>query len=108
MRPLPAYTAREGVYAEEVAGGSEAMVMGFAGTHVLSDLGHIAFLDLGSDDGVKIGDEFILYGQAVPTVREGLLQVVGVTENMAAARILSMTDDVFVQGVVVRLAKKMR
>jgi hypothetical protein len=108
VRPLPAYTPRPGVYAEEVPGGSEAMVMGFAGQQVLSDLGHIAFLDLGSVDGVTVGDEFILYGQAVPTAREGSLQVVGVSDNTSAARILSMTDDVFKQGVVVRLAKKMR
>ena len=108
VRPLPTYTPRAGVYAEEVAGGSEAMVMGFVGVQVLSDLGHVAFLDLGSDDGVTIGDEFILYGQAIPTSREGSLQVVGVTETIAAARILSMRDDVFAQGVVVRLAKKMR
>jgi hypothetical protein len=59
-------------------------------------------------DGVTVGDEFILYGQAVPTAREGSLQVVGVSDNTSAARILSMTDDVFKQGVVVRLAKKMR
>jgi hypothetical protein len=108
VRPLPAYVERPGVYAEEVSGGSEALVVGMAGVQVLSDLGHIAFLDLGSVDDVAIGDEFVLYGRAVPTAMEGSLQVVGVSENTSAARILSMTDDVFRQGVVVRLAKKMR
>jgi hypothetical protein len=108
VRPLPSYAPEAGTYAEEVSGGSEAMVMGFAGNHVLTDIGHIAFLDLGSDDGVVIGDEFILYGDAIPTARDGSLQVIGVTETMAAARVLSMTDNVFRQGVVVRLAKKMR
>lgn len=106
--PLPAFQERRGVYAQEVSGGSEAMIMGFAGRHVIADVGHIAFLDLGSDDGVTIGDEFILFGDALPTDREGSLQVIGVTETMAAARVLSMRDDVFKQGVVVRLAKKMR
>lgn len=108
VRPLPTYSPRQGAYAEDVSGGSEAMIMGFAGTQVLSDLGHIAFLDLGTDDGVTIGDEFILYGRSVPTAQEGSLQVVGVTENSSAARILSMADDVFQQGVIVRLARKMR
>lgn len=108
VRPLMTFEERRGVYAEEVSGGSEAMVMGFAGGHVLTDIGHIAFLDLGSDDGVTIGDEFILFGDAIPTAREGTLQVVGVTGTMASARVLSMRDDVFRQGVVVRLAKKMR
>jgi hypothetical protein len=75
---------------------------------VLTDIGHIAFLDLGSDDGIVIGDEFVLYGRAIPTAQDGSLQVVGVTETMAAARVVSMADNVFHQGVVVRLAKKMR
>jgi hypothetical protein len=108
VRPLPMYTATPGVYAEEIAGGSEAMIMGFAGNHVLTDIGHVAFLDLGSDDGIVIGDEFVLYGEAIPTARDGSLQVIGVTETTAAARVLSMRDNVFRQGVVVRLAKKMR
>jgi hypothetical protein len=75
---------------------------------VITDIGHIAFLDLGSDDGINIGDEFILYGEAVPTNRDGSLQVVAVTETMASARVLSMADDLFHQGVIVRLAKQMR
>jgi len=108
VRPLPSYTLQSGAYAEEVSGGSEAMVMGFAGPYVLTDIGHIAFLDLGSDDGISIGDEFVLYGESIPTARDGSLQVVGVTETGAAARVLSMVDNVFRQGVVVRLAKKMR
>jgi hypothetical protein len=105
---VPAYTPTPGQVAEDVSGGSEAMVMGFAGGQVLSDLGHIAFVDLGSDDGIVIGDEFVLYGDAVPTQRRGSLQVVGVSGTTAAARIMSMVDDVFQQGVVVRLSKKMR
>ncbi|MSR21415.1 MAG: hypothetical protein EXR91_10660 [Gemmatimonadetes bacterium] len=58
------------------------------------------------NDGIKLGDEFVLYGSAVGSP-EGSLQVVGVTPSMAAARITSMVDDVFHQGVVVRLARKM-
>ena len=108
VRPLPSYTPREGVYAEDISGGSEAMIMGFAGRQVLNDLGHTAFLDLGADDGIAIGDEFVLYGDAVPTAQHGSLQVVGLSENTSTARILSMADDVFRQGVVVRLSKKMR
>src|SRR5690606_34094230 len=93
VRPVPTYTLQPGVYPQEVAGGSEAMIMGFAGRQVINDLGHIAFLDLGSDDGITVGDEFILYGDRVSAPR-GALQVVGVTRNMASARIVSMVDDV--------------
>ena len=105
--PLPSFSLREGQEAQDVSGGSEAMIMGFEGEHVLTDIGHVAFLDLGSDDGINIGDEFVLYGEAIPTAREGALQVIGVSENTASARVLSMKDNVFRQGVVVRLARKM-
>lgn len=108
VRALPSYTGRTGVYAQEVSGGSEAMIMGFAGTQVITDIGHVAFLDLGSDDGVVIGDEFVLYSDAIPTAQEGSLQVVYTTPTTASARVLSMADNVWQQGVVVRLAKKMR
>jgi len=106
VRPAPMYTLEPGQYAQEVTGGSEAMVMGAAGRQEVNSLGHIAFLDLGSDDGIAIGDEFVLYS-AVFGAAEGALQVVGVTANTAAARITSMVDDVFHQGVIVRLARKM-
>ena len=108
VRPLPEYDPVPGNYAEEVSGGSEAMIMGFAGTATLTGMGHIAFLDLGSDDGIVIGDEFVLFGASIPTERDGSLQVINVTETTASARVTSMADDVFRQGVVVRLAKKMR
>ena len=107
VRPVPSFTLQAGQYAQPISGGSEAMIMGFAGRQELNDLGHIAFLDLGSNDGVTHGDEFVLYGAAIGAP-EGSLQVVGVTPTMAAARITSMVDDVFHQGVVVRLARKMR
>lgn len=108
VRALPTYTAQRGVYAQEVSGGSEAMIMGFAGQQVITDVGHIAFLDLGSDDGIAIGDEFVLYSDAVPTETHGALQVVYTTPTTASARVLNMDDDVWKQGVIVRLARKMR
>ena len=80
---------------------------GFAGRHTLTDIGHVVFLDLGSDDGIRVGDEFVLYGEAIPTASEGHLQVIGVKETVSSARVMSMRDNVFNQGVVVRLARKM-
>jgi hypothetical protein len=107
VRPVPTYTLQAGQYAQDIAGGSEAMVMGAAGRQEVNNLGHIAFLDLGSDDGVVVGDEFVLYG-SVAGAPEGRMQVVGVTANTSSARIVALVDDVFHQGVVVRLARKMR
>jgi bifunctional DNA-binding transcriptional regulator/antitoxin component of YhaV-PrlF toxin-antitoxin module len=105
--PLPDFTLEPGDQAEAVTGGPEAMIMGFEGEQALSEIGHVAFLDLGSADGLAIGDEFTLFGRAIPTSREGVLQVIGLRQNTAAARVMSMRDDVFRQGVVVRLTKKM-
>jgi hypothetical protein len=106
-RPVPSYQVQPGRVAREIAGGPEAMIVGVAGRQELNSVGHVAFLDLGSDDGIVIGDEFVLFNSATRT-REGSLQVIAVTPNMASARILSMVGDVFRQGVVVRLARTMR
>jgi LysM repeat protein len=108
VRPLPEYSAQAGDYPEPISGGSEAMIMGFAGVQEVTDVGHVAFLDLGSDDGVTIGDEFVLYGDAVPAETHGSLQVVFTTPSTASARVLNMDDDVWRQGTIVRLARKMR
>ena len=108
VRPLPEYQGVAGVYAEPVSGGSEAMIMGVAGNQEITDVGHAVFLDLGSDDGIVIGDEFVLYGDALPSNARGALQVIYTTATTATARVLSMDDDIWRQGVIVRLARKMR
>jgi hypothetical protein len=108
VRPLPMYDPTM-ERPQAVSGGGEAMIMGFAGPNVVQDIGSIAFLDRGADDGVSIGDEYeYLNPDAGTGVVEGRLQVVGLTPGMAAARVLAMDDAVFHQGIVVRLARKMR
>ena len=84
--PLPRYGLAEGEYAQEVMNGPRAMVMGFAGFNEVHDIGSIAFLDLGRDQGIVIGDEFeYLNPQAGSNVVEGRLQVVGVQSGIASA-----------------------
>jgi len=85
------------------------MVMGFSMAGALHDLNDIAFLDLGTGDGIGVGDEFELFNPAAGAgVIEGTLQVVGVSPETSAARIVAMSDAVFFEGIVVRLVKKMR
>jgi hypothetical protein len=105
--PLPPYSMVAGQYAADVTGGSEAMIMGFAGRAQLNDVGQHAFLDLGTDHGIGLGDEFVLFSDAVRTEVRGRLQVVGVTPTSSTARILALSDDVFRQGVIVRLVRQM-
>ncbi|MEX2467624.1 MAG: LysM peptidoglycan-binding domain-containing protein [Gemmatimonadota bacterium] len=104
---MPEYSMEAGRYAADVTGGSEAMIMGFAGTSHLVDIGQHAFLDLGTDHGVGLGDEFVLFSDAVRTDVRGRLQVVSVTPTSATAHVVSLTDDVFRQGVIVRLVRQM-
>jgi len=106
--PLPEYGVEEGVYPEAVMDGPRAMIMGFAGFNEVQDVGSVAFLDLGAEQGIAIGDEFeYLNPLAGSNVVEGRLQVVGVRPGMASARIMEMDDAVFEQGIVVRLARRM-
>lgn len=104
---LPAYAITVGERAEDVSGGSEAMIMGAAGPQQLNDLGHHLFLDLGTDHGISVGDEFVLYSDAVTSDVRGRLQVVGVMPTSSTARISAMSDDIFHQGVIVRLVRQM-
>jgi hypothetical protein len=101
--PLPSFRLTTGQYAQPVSGGPQAMVMGFAGLSVLQDMGEVAFLDQGRDDGVAVGDEYELRNPDL-----GSDAVEGVTHDGAAARIIQMDDAVFRQGVVVQLTRKMR
>ena len=106
---VPTFSLVRGQYAQDVSDGSAAMVMGFGMAGALHDLNDIAFLDLGTGDGIAVGDEFELFNPAAGAgVIEGTLQVVGVSPETSAARIVAMSDAVFVEGIVVRLVKKMR
>jgi len=106
---LPEYSVTLGAAPQPVSDGSVAMIMGFAGDNAVQDVEGIAFLDLGADGGVSVGDEFAyVTQQAGGEIVEGRLQVVGVRPTVASARIVHMDDVVFEQGLVVRLTGKMR
>ena len=108
VRPVPAYDLSVGEYADPVSGGDAAMVMGFESGTLILAIGLVAFLDLGTDDGISVGDEFSLYNTSDSETVEGVLQVVGLSDETSAARVLRLRGAVFEQGVVVRLTKKMR
>lgn len=109
LAPVPAFDLTEDRHAQPVAGGPEAMVMGSAVYTELPKLSGLVFLDLGSDHGIGIGDEFEYVNRlAGSDVVEARVQVVGVSPQTSAARIIAMTDAVFRQGLVVRLVRKMR
>jgi hypothetical protein len=109
LGPLPSFGLSPGQSAVAVPEGPHAMIMAFAGENVLQNVQSIAFLDLGSEDGVAVGDEFDYVNPDVGRgAVEGRLQVIGVRPHTATARIVSMDDVVFKRGLVVRLVRGMR
>ncbi|HSG46512.1 MAG TPA: hypothetical protein VLA43_01740, partial [Longimicrobiales bacterium] len=107
VRLLPAYPGVPGVVAEALANGPEANVLGFAVVHELHQPGNHLFLDLGRRDGLAVGDEFVVELDSPQARIEGRAQVVGVQDEVATARIVMIRNPVFVDGVQLRLDRKM-
>ncbi len=110
VQPVAAYTQEAGVYAADVADSVRATVVGFQEVQALQGPGDIAFLDLGAADGLSVGDEFVARvsgGSGWSGVVAGRLQVVGLRERTASARIIELDSPIFVEGLEVRLARKM-
>lgn len=107
VRPAPPYGLQPGVHARDISGGSEAMIMGYARGQAVGIEGDVLFLDLGSADGLAIGDELAVFGAVLPTDVIGLLRVIGVTPTWAAARIVSLDGGELRQGSIARLTRKM-
>jgi hypothetical protein len=108
--PAPTFGLAAGVYPAPVEGGFEARILAFARPHELQVQGDIAFLDVGSAQGVRVGDEFVAVASRTEgwtgTVA-GRLQVVGVREGTASARIVAQDGAIFQAGLPVQLARKM-
>ncbi len=111
VRPAPAFELQLGDAPTAIIAGGTAHILGFGEYHAIQNMGDIAFLDRGEAQGVKVGDEYILYsGDTEGWMGEvaGRLQVVGMRANTASARIVNIVSPVFVAGVTVHLDRKMR
>ena len=85
-------------------------VLGTANRGPLLGLTEVAFLDVGSDQGIGIGDEFVAFAPNVSNAAEAsiddgqaLLRVVQVRPKMSTAVVVRMRDVGTVEGVQVRL-----
>jgi hypothetical protein len=87
--------------------GPVANVVGFARDHELHQPGNFLFLDMGSTDGVGVGDEFIVDLGGPDALVEGRAQVVSVQPELATARITMIRNPVFLPGIRMRLDRKM-
>jgi LysM repeat protein len=108
--PVPTFSLQPGARAVPSNTGADATIVGFAMPHTLQDMHDVAFLDQGSDNGVKVGDEYVLVwveGTGTPPVEEGRLQVISVHPDHASAQIVDMRNAIFTTGVRVRLDRRM-
>jgi hypothetical protein len=111
VRPLPGFTPVTADALIDASTGMEATVLSYATDREVQLLGGYAFLDVGSDDGVRIGDEYVLIGGpsgAWPGQVEGRVKVVSVLQEVSTARIVHLQNPVFVTGVRLRPDRRVR
>ena len=109
-RLLPQYTPLP-VDAAQPATGATASIIDYATDHEMPIVGDHAFLDAGADDGVSIGDEYVVVWSDSPDLGrqvEGRVKVVAVQADGSTARIVDLKNPVFVPGVQVRLDRRVR
>lgn len=111
VRRVPDYTPRPGARAEPVESLVTGVVLGFPQDRPIRGHGATAFLDVGADLGIVVGDEFGAFRDATghPSRTEiARFRVVLVDGERATARIVAVTDPAFHPGTHVRLVGKMR
>jgi hypothetical protein len=112
IRAAPHYPLQRGQLAQDAELGSlSATIIGWGTPQQLQQIGHVAFLDIGSNHGVAVGDEFIIAAETDQSFNDdiaGRLQIVGVDAEISSARIRTQDGPVFRVGTTVYLAKKMR
>lgn len=109
--PVPDYGLVPGAFAQEVSSNLTAKVKAFSEDRTVYSFGDMAFLEVGEDQGVTIGDEFAAYmnddegwsGQV-----GARLQVVRVDGDRATARVIVQNDVILEPGIELRLVKKMQ
>ncbi|MDH3223630.1 MAG: LysM peptidoglycan-binding domain-containing protein [Gemmatimonadota bacterium] len=108
---LPAFPLRPGTYPEEVSSGVEGVIVGFGSPQELYGHGDIAFISIGRDAGLVLGDELEVRPAGSdgkwPADAVGRVQVLRVDDYRASVRIIGVENPVFAEGARVRLVRKM-
>ncbi len=108
LRVLPAYSPRPGVEPSAVAAGATVQVAGFAlQSSEIHGPGDFLFLALGSDDGVSIGDEYVVRMPGSGAQAEGRFRIVNVASGTSTGRIMALRNTVFTSGVEATLERRM-
>jgi LysM repeat protein len=111
VRLAPPYGLWAGARAVPVSSNVTASLMGFAVDRVMQGIGALAFLDVGEDEGISIGDEFRAF-ETRPGASFGMesatLQVVLVHGDVSTARVIKLKRGTLDTGDRLRLVKKMQ
>jgi hypothetical protein len=90
-----------------VTDGPRAVLVAVARDHELQTVGDYVFLDVGRS-ATGVGDEWVaVWPTAGEGHEEGRVQIVGVQDRFATARIVNLVNPVFETGVTVRLQRRM-
>jgi hypothetical protein len=108
------YDERPGVFPEPVEGGPSGELLAFLDRQPVVAVEDVAFIDVGRDQGVTIGDEFEIYlserrtrGLRLPQEHVAVGRVVRVTDRTATLRLIRMRHPTIEPGLPVRLVRKM-
>lgn len=110
IRPFVPYVERPGIHPRPVQGGLEAQVVAFRDPGALYGPSDIAFLNAGSNQGIAVGDEFVVMASAQSGASPsavGRLQVVHVMPSTASVRVLSTILPLSPEGLRAQLSLKM-
>jgi hypothetical protein len=108
---VPPYGLLPGIQAQEVTSNLTATIRGFSQDQSVYSYGDVAFLDVGEEAGVTLGDEFMALmnaGEGWSGEEGARLQVVRVDEGGSSARVIVQKDAILRPGIEVRLVKKMQ
>jgi len=112
---LERFQLERGVFAEPVGTGPSGELVAFLDEQWVPSIEDIAFIDVGRDGGVVVGDEFEIYvssrrspeGFRLPEEHIATGRVVRVTEETATLRVIEMEYAGIAEGLPVRLIRKM-
>jgi hypothetical protein len=108
------YTVIPGVEAEPEEAGPVGRVIGFSVDQTLIDTGETLFLDVGTVDGIQVGDEFAIFSASEPAAELALIEdrlstvrVVHTSDQTSTARIIEIRDAGMQPGTSTRRVERM-
>lgn len=93
-----------------VEGGPEGQLLQFMDREAMYGTTDLGFINMGSAQGVGIGDEFAVYvsaGNGLPPTQVAVVRVVHAREHTATVRVLSVNSTALREGLPIRLISRM-